>query len=324
MLVRVQAAGEIGVAASASPTVRRRRLAAELRRLRGGQTGGAVAKALGWSSAKISRYELGQSSFPLDEVEKLLDYYGVAEPLRGQLLALAEEANQRGWWEEYAGVLAPEYMEFIGLEAEADSMFHWTVSVIPGLLQTEDYARELNAGYHSVIPTPPGVLERLVRVRMIRQELLWRDPPLQLSAVIDESVLQRKIGDHGLMHTQLQHLASMAELPNIDLRVLPLQRETSLVADSFAIFTFGSQSTDEAGKIADVVSTEGVTSELYVEGEIGTYMYRLVFQGLASASLPPADSQRLIRQTAERLWTSSLSFFIHYVWRRMPPRWRIG
>jgi hypothetical protein len=290
------------VAASASPTVRRRRLAAELRRLRGARTGGAVARALGWSPAKISRYELGQTTFPLDEVEKLLDFYGVVEPRRSQLLTLAAEASQRGWWEDYSDVLVPEFMEFIGLEAEADSMAQWQVGVIPGLLQTEDYARQLNTGYRSVIPTPPGVLERLVRVRMIRQELLSREPPLRLSVVIDESVLLRRIGNHRLMYTQLHQLARAADLPNVDLRVLPLRRETSLVADSFAILAFGSRPTDGAGELADVVSTEGVTSELYVEGESDTYLYRLVFQGLVDASLSPKDSQYLIRRTADRCW----------------------
>jgi hypothetical protein len=291
------------VAASASPTVRRRRLAAELRRLRGTRTGGEVAKALAWSPAKISRYELGQTNFPPDEVEKLLDFYRVSEPRRSQLLTLAAEAGRRGWWEEYSDVLAQEFMEFIGLEAEADSMAHWQVGVIPGLLQTEEYARQLNIGYRSVIPTPPGVLERLVQVRLIRQELLNRDPPLRLSVVLDESVLLRRIGDEGLMNAQLQHLARVAELPNVDLRVLPLNRETSLVAESFAILSFGSLPSDMAGKLADVVSTEGVTSELYVEGESDTYLYRLVFQGLVSAALPPTDSQHLIRHTAERAWT---------------------
>ena len=262
-----------------------------------------VAKALGWSPAKISRYELGQSSFPLDEVEKLLDFYEVTEPRRGQLLALAAEANQRGWWEEYADVLVPEFMEFIGLEAEADTMAHWQVGVVPGLLQTEEYAKKLNAGYQSVIPTPPGILDRLVHVRMIRQELLTRDPPLQLSVVIDEAVLLRKIGDRGLMHAQLQHLVAAANLPNVELRIMPLSnRGTSLVADSFAILSFGQHTTGETGRLADVVSTENVTSELYVEGETGTYLYRLVFQGLLNSSLSPADSQHLIRRTANELW----------------------
>jgi hypothetical protein len=233
----------------------------------------------------------------------LLDFYGLAEPRRSQLLGLAAEANQRGWWEEYADVLAPEYMEFIGLEAEADTLTHWSVGVIPGLLQTEEYARTLNVGYQSVIPTPPGILERLVRVRMLRQELLTRDPPLRLSAVIDEAVLRRKIGDAGLMRAQLRHLVEAAEMANVELRIMPLSnRETSLVADSFTILSFGPQAVDEGDKLADVVSTESVTSELYVEGETGTYLYRLVFQGLFNASLSPAESQHLIRRIANELW----------------------
>jgi hypothetical protein len=141
-----------------------------------------------------------------------------------------------------------------------------------------------------------------VRVRLIRQELLSREPPLRLSVVIDESVLLRRIGNHRLMYTQLHQLARAADLPNVDLRVLPLRRETSLVADSFAILAFGSRPTDEAGELAGVVSTEGVTSELYVEGESDTYLYRLVFQGLVDASLSPKDSQYLIRRTADRCW----------------------
>jgi transcriptional regulator with XRE-family HTH domain len=289
------------VATSGSPTVRRRRLAAELRRLRGSRTGTVVAKALGWSPAKISRYELGRSGFPLDEVEKLLDFYSVTEPHRSNLISLAEDANQRGWWEEYADALAPEYMEFIGLEAEAASVAHWQADVVPGLLQTEEYARQLNAAYQSVVPTPPGILEQLVRVRMIRQELLTRsDAPLQLSAVIDEAVLLRKIGDRRLMFAQLQHLARVAELPNVRLQIIPLNRDTSLVADSFVIFSF--HPVDQASKLGDVVSAESLKSELYVEGEADTYLYRLIFQGLADAALSAADSRALITQTAERHW----------------------
>jgi transcriptional regulator with XRE-family HTH domain len=100
-----------------------------------------VAKALGWSPAKVSRYELGQGSFPLEEIEKLLNYYGVTEPRRTQLLDLAAEANERAWWYEYADALYPEYLELIGLEAEAASELAWQVAAVPGLLQTEAYAR---------------------------------------------------------------------------------------------------------------------------------------------------------------------------------------
>lgn len=289
------------MAASGSPTVRRRRLAAELRRLRGNRTGTIVANALGWSPAKISRYELGRSSFPLDEVEKLLDYYGVGETRRSQLLALAEDANQRGWWEDYADALPAEYMEFIGLEAEAVSAAHWQVELVPGLLQTEQYTRHVMSGYESAVPTPPRLLERRVRVRMIRQEALTvREPRLQLSAVLDESVLLRSFGGRRVMHEQLRHLAEMAELPNVELRVLPLQSGASLIADSFVIFGFSPL--DESSELGDVVSTESLKSELYVQGEIDTYIYRQFFQAVAKAALSPEASRHLLKETAERLW----------------------
>jgi transcriptional regulator with XRE-family HTH domain len=289
------------VATSGSPTVRRRRLAAELRRLRGNRTGTTVAKTLGWSPAKISRYELGRSSFPLDEVEKLLDFYGVVEPRRAQLLALAEEANQRGWWEDYSDVLAPDFMEFIGLEAEASSVAQWQVEAVPGLLQTAEYAREVHGAMRSVAPIPPGVIERRGRIRLTRQQVLTtRDPPLQLSVVLDESALLRKFGSNELMYVQLLHMAEMAELPNVELRILPLQRESSAIASSFVIFAF--RTPGEPNSLGDVVSTESMTSELYVEGETDTYLYRVFFEVLAQSALPPDESQRLITQTAERVW----------------------
>ena len=289
------------MAASASPTVRRRRLAAELRRLRGGRTGTVVSKALGWSPAKISRYELGRTSFPLDEVEKLLGFYGVTEPRRSQLLTLAQDANQRGWWEEYADALAPEYMEFIGLEAEAVSAAHWQVELVPGLLQTKEYTRHVMSGYEGAVPTPPGILDRRVQVRMIRQQALTvREPPLELSAVLDESVLLRSFGGRTVMYKQLMRMAEMAELPNVDLRVLPLQSDASLIADSFVIFGFSPL--NETTKLGDVVSTESLKTELYVEGETDTYIYRQFFRAVAAASLSPEASRHLILETAERLW----------------------
>lgn len=289
------------MATSGSPTVRRRRLAAELRRLRGNRTGVEVARQLGWSTAKISRYELGHGGFPVDEVEKLLDFYGVAEPRRTQLLALAEDANQRGWWEDYASALEPEFMEFIGLEAEAVSAQQWHALLVPGLLQTEDYAKRVMSGYASAVPTPPGILERRVEARILRQKVLTsREPPLELSVVLDESVLQRAFGGNEIMFEQLLHLVRMAELPNIDLRVLPLRSDAYLIADAFVIFGFSPLR--ETTKLGDVVSTESLKSELYVEGETDTYIYRQFFEAVAKASLSPEASRHLINATAERLW----------------------
>ena len=287
---------------AASPTVRGRRLAAELRRLRGNRTGTTVARTLGWSAAKVSRYELGQGSFPLEEIEKLLDYYRVTEPRRTQLLDLAAEANERGWWQAYADALSPQYMEFIGLEAEAASELVWQVTAVPGLLQTEEAARAIHTAHQRVVLKPPGVFERRTAARMIRQQVLTtRNPPLELSAVIDESVLLRKVGSREVMFQQLRHLAEMAKLPNVEVRILPLNSETSLKADSFVVFGFGPE--HETSKLGDVVSTEGIESELYIEGETDTYTFRLIFGAFARAALSPDDSRELILQTAQTLWS---------------------
>jgi len=289
------------VATSRSPALRRRRIAAELRRLRGNRPGHQIARGLGWSTSKLSRYELGRSTLPLGEVEKMLDFYGVTDPERGQLLSLARESNERGWWEEeeYADALPDEYQALIGLEAEAASAAIWAVDIVPGLLQAEDYARQVHLAYQAVVPITPGVIDTRVKVRMIRQQVLTRDQPLELSAVLDESVLLRPIGEPRLMHTQLQHLLQIADLPNVDLRVLPLNRER-LIANSFAIYGFNPAG--ETSGIHDVVATEStVGSDLYVEGEADTYFHRLVFKSLVEVSSSSSESKVLIQQAAERV-----------------------
>jgi transcriptional regulator with XRE-family HTH domain len=294
------------MAASGSPTVRRRRLAAELCRLRGHRTGSEVSRAIGWSPTKISRAESGRESIPPPEVEKLLNYYSVKDPLRGRLLELAEDAKERGWWDDYEDVLTPQFLEFIGLEAEAVSSLQWQADAIPGLLQTEDYARQLIAAYHTVVPTvPPSVHERFLEARMLRQERLTREPVLHLSVILDEAVLLRRIGDRGLMRAQLERLTDAADLPNVDLRVLPLNREIALLAGTFVIMSFSPRTTQEAASVGDIVSTENLNTELYVEGETDTQLYRLFFEALTEASLPPPESQDLIVSTIERTWAHS-------------------
>jgi hypothetical protein len=258
-----------------------------------------VVRALGWSIAKISRYENGAGSFPIDEVAKLLEYYEVSEPRRGQLLALAEDANQRGWWEEYADAIPPEYLEYIGLEAEAESLVHWAITGVPGLLQTEEYAREVLVSYQHTVPIPPGLIDRRVRVRMIRQEVLTtRDPPLDLSVVLDESALLRQIGGPKVMHAQLQRLLDVSELPNVELRILPLNSGGSPPPATFQVFGFRAE--DVTAKLGDVVSMEGLTDNIQVEGETDTHLYRLLFRTLLATSLPVDESRHLIHQTQQR------------------------
>jgi transcriptional regulator with XRE-family HTH domain len=288
--------------APSSPTVRRRRLAAELREIREskGKSGDAVAHALKWSPSKISRYERARTGLRPREVERLLDYYEITGPRRALLLGLAEDAAQKGWWEEFGDSLSEDYRQFIGLEHEATSMAIWHVDVVTGLLQTEGYARQIISSYSRVEPVAPGMIGRMVRVRMQRQQILEREE-LQLSVVLDESVLQRRIGDEPVMYEQLQHLAREAERPNLTVQILPLDTKHTVFGESFVIFGFGE---DSDAMLQDVVSTEHLRSGFTLEGERETYLHRIAFQMLAQASLDPAASRELILQTAEKHWAA--------------------
>jgi transcriptional regulator with XRE-family HTH domain len=286
-----------------SPTVRRRRLAAELRGIREskGKSGDAVAAALRWSPSKISRYERARTGLRPKEVERLLDYYQITGPRRALLLGLAEDAAQKGWWEEFADSLSEDYQQFIGLEHEATSMAIWHVDVVTGLLQTEAYARHIISSYSRVEPVAPGMIGRLVRVRMQRQQILNREE-LQLTVVLDESVLKRRIGDETVMHDQLQRLVQEAERPNLTLRILPLNAQHTVFGESFVIFGFGE---DAEAMLQDVVSTEQLRSGFTLEGERETYLHRIAFQMLAEASLGPAESKALILETAQSQWSGA-------------------
>jgi transcriptional regulator with XRE-family HTH domain len=283
-----------------SPTVRRRRLAAELRGLREskGKSGDAVAAALKWSPSKISRYERARTGLRPREVERLLDYYEITGPRRALLLELAEDAAQKGWWEEFTDSLSEDYQQFIGLEHEATSIAIWHIDVVTGLLQTEAYARHIISSYSRVEPIAPGMIGRLVKVRMRRQQVLNHEG-LQLSVVFDESVLKRRIGDDSVMYDQLQHLAREADRPNLTLQILPLDAQHTVFGESFVIFGFG---VDSDAMLQDVVSTEQLRSGFTLEGERETYLHRIAFEMLAGASLGPAASRALILETAESHW----------------------
>jgi transcriptional regulator with XRE-family HTH domain len=289
--------------APASPTVRRRRLAAELREIREskGRSGESVAAALRWSPSKISRYERAKTGLRPREVERLLDYYKITGARRALLLELAEDAAQKGWWEEFADSLSDDYQQFIGLEHEATSIAIWHATVVAGLLQTEAYARHIISSYNRVEPIAPGMIGRLVRVRMRRQQVVNRED-LQLSVVLDESVLKRRIGNESVMYEQLQRLVREADRPNLTLQVLPLDAQHTVFGQSFVIFGFG---TDTDAMMQDVVSTEHLKSGFALEGERETYLHRIAFQMLADASLDPAASKALILETAESYWSGA-------------------
>jgi len=290
--------------APGSPTVRRLRLAAELREIREskGKSGETVAKALRWSPSKISRYERAKTGLRPQEVERLLDYYQITGQRRALLLALAEDAAQKGWWEEFGDILSDDYQQFIGLEHEATSIAIWHVDVVTGLLQTEAYAKQVISSYSRIEPIAPGMIGRMVRVRMRRQQVLDREG-LQLSIVLDESVLKRRIGSDVVMREQLLRLAREADRPNLTLRILPLDAQHTVVGESFVIFGFGE---DSEAMLQDVVSTEHMRSGYTVEAERDTYLHRIAFDTISDTALDPAASRALILETAQAHWSGAL------------------
>jgi transcriptional regulator with XRE-family HTH domain len=279
------------------PAVRRRKLGAELRALRAGSglTSGAAARLLGWHQSKVSRIETGTSGVKPGDVERLLDAYGVEDPeLRELLVVLAEsEGNGRHhWWHAYRGVLPATYRDFISLESGASDMRTLETSVVPGLLQTPEYARAVTRAV--VGGLEESRLDALVEVRLARQDVLRSNPPLRLSAVLDEAVLRREVGGPEVMARQLDRLREAATLPQVRLQVLPFGAGAHIgVTGPFVIFSFPN-TTD-----LDVVVLDHLTSSLYLEQKEDLQAYAEAFNALQFHALSPEDSLDYIAGIAD-------------------------
>lgn len=285
-----------------SPTVRRRRLAAELRRLRerAGLTGDQVADRVGWSASKLSRLENAHTAPGAAEIRQLLQLYDVKGAVADELLTLAQEAAGKGWWEAFSPTLPPDYASLIGMEAEARSALSWEPLIVPGLLQTADYAREVTNGYlERIDPVPPGEINRRVQARLVRQEVLTRDSPLRLSVVLDQSVLQRRFGNRDVMSSQMERLLELSEPDNISLRILPLDGRHPIGTGAFVLLQFG-----EAHDVThqDVVYLEHLTGERYVEEENEVFRYKRAFDRLSDLALDEQESREML-VTARETWS---------------------
>lgn len=209
------------------PAVRRRKLGGELRalRARAGLTSGEAARLVGWHQSKVSRIETGASGVKPADVRLLLDAYQVPDgESRELLLVLAggEDGGRHHWWHAYRGVLPPTYRDFISLESQASTMRTLETSAVPGLLQTPEYARAMTRA--AVDGLEESRLDALVEVRIARQDVLRSDPPLVLSAVLDEAVLRREVGGPEVMTRQLGRLMDAARLPQVRLQDPAVQR----------------------------------------------------------------------------------------------------
>lgn len=279
--------------ATTSPVVRRRRLGLELRTLREatGMSGEEVADRLSWSTSKLSRMEIGRNPPRPADLVRLLDLYKVTDQAhRDQLAALLREAKRKGWWQIYSDI---PYSTLIGLEAEAVSMLTYQ-QVVPGLFQTESYARAIIAATDPAIS--PETLDQRVEVRMTRQAVITRERPMEVRAVLDETCVRRLVGGGEVMRRQLSRLLELAKRPNVIMQVLPFEvgAHPGTMLGPFAVLGF--EHPDDPG----VVYAEG-NSNPYPDHEGDLERYTMAFDRLRSMALSVSQTDDLLRATLEAL-----------------------
>jgi len=280
-----------------SPTARGRRLRHELRRFReeADLTHGEVARRLEWSASKVSRIETGQSRAQTGDVRDMLEVYGVTDQATIEaLVQLAREARRRGWWTRYTDVLGSG--TYVGLEAEAATIHTYESMFVPGLLQTEDYARAVVRAWQA--RPDPDALERAVTARMARQEIFDRPDPPEIWAVLDEAVISRPVGGPEVMRAQLHHLIEVSTRPNspLTLQMLPFAVGAHPGMDgTFVVLDF------HAPKDPPIVYLETATDGLYLEERTDIERYTLRFSHLVARALGPDESRTMIAGLAQRM-----------------------
>jgi transcriptional regulator with XRE-family HTH domain len=284
-------------------TVPRRQLGRYLRELRNtaGLTVKDAARGLEWSEAKMWRIETGQTSLRSLDVETMCRVYGARPDITAALMGLAKETKARGWWQAY-GDAVPEWFDlYVGLEAAASRLFLYGQELVPGLFQTEDYARTLIAAGNP--GAEPAEIDRRVRLRMARQALIGRliDRPA-LQVALNESVLRWPIGGPAVMTAQLDRLAAASDLPNVSLRVVPFASgfHPGILSGSFNILRFPPNG-NGADSEPPTAYNDLYTGALYLDKPQEIERYSDAFTGIWQQALDESSSRELIRQAAEAL-----------------------
>jgi transcriptional regulator with XRE-family HTH domain len=271
------------------PTARLRRLAAELRRRRE-DAGLAVSEAAdrtGINETTIYRIEHAQARPQRRTLQALLDLYAVPKEEQPELIELLRDARQRGWLQAYQSVLPEQYFTYITFEGEAESSHSYDALVVPGLLQTEAYARAVMLGEMPTIT--PAEADRRVEVRMNRQDVLTKEHPLSLWAVIDQAALYRLIGGRSVMRDQIRHVLDLMDLPNVTVQVIPFQVGAHPgLPGSFVHLRFADRA------VPDVVYVGSLAGDLFLDGETDIRRFSLVFEHLCAASASPVDTRSFL------------------------------
>jgi len=279
------------------PTVLRMLLGSQLRLHR--EASGISTEDAGYeiraSRSKISRMENGRVSFKERDVSDLLTLYGVTDDtVRSGLLSMARQANAQGWWTRFGDVLPDWFDAYLGLEEGAALIRIYELQFVHGLFQTRDYARAVTGIGRKGVDEEE--IERRVDVRMRRQQLLTRDQPPKIWAVMDEAALRRPVGGRPVMRGQLDHLLEMAELPHVTLQVVPFNRGSHAAAGgAFTILRFGEPD------LPDVVYLEQLTSALYLEKREDLDYYLEVMDRLCSEASTPADTLQTLTEIRSTL-----------------------
>jgi transcriptional regulator with XRE-family HTH domain len=281
----------------AEATVLRMLLGTQLRRLR--EDADISAEEAGYeiraSRSKISRMETGRVGFKARDVEDLLTLYGVTDgQQRSEVLALVRRSNMPDWWARYGDILPGWFETYLGLESSAASIRSFEVQFVPGLFQTEDYARAVTRLGHKAAPAEE--IERRVGLRVRRQDLLARPGPPRVWAVMDEAVLRRPFGGTAVMRAQFRRLAEAAQMPRVTLQVVPFDRGGHAGASgAFSILRFRERD------LPDVVYIEQLTSAIYLDQRSDVEHYLEVVDQLSSEALTPVDTMRFIEQVAKEI-----------------------
>jgi hypothetical protein len=276
----------------AGPSVRRLILGSQLRRLRerAGISCAEAGYSIRGSASKISRMETGRISFKERDVEDLLTLYGLTDPEeRSQLVSLVAQSKQTGWWHRYNEQMPKWFEDYVGLEEAAARIQSWEVQFVPGLLQTEEYARAAVAHRHPRTSSSNQV-DGMVEVRMRRQRILDGTHPPRLWAVIDESVLHRTIGGPAVLKQQIERLLDVTTSSHISLQVIPFSRSGYVAEGAFSILRFAEP------ELPDIAYVEHLTGALYLERLDELEIYGRAFDRL----VVEAETPRTTRQTLEK------------------------
>ncbi|MEU8814966.1 helix-turn-helix transcriptional regulator [Actinoplanes sp. NPDC048796] len=272
----------------------RRELGTELRRLRSERRAASVATALGWSESKLSRIETAHTGISEDDLDRLLTLYGVRVEDRDRLRELARRGRARAWWTPYRSSVPDPYDEYVALEAEAVAISEWESQIVPGLLQTDEYARAVIEVGADVGDTE--TIQRRLALRMARQAVLTREPPPLLRIVLDEAVLHREVGGPEVLRRQLARLVEASERPGVELLVLPFSAGAHAgMTESFMVLEFA------PGSRSPIVHIEGLTGGLFRVKPPDVDVYRDGLSDLRERALSAEMSRTAIAEREEAL-----------------------